>query len=314
MKVSSILGISPFITFADTVTWNWELIHPGKPVTIDNMRIIHCFSGRDDERHFYQVQTAIELHGVHILQIIESYHQVPISTLDSSASIIRIAQNLDNITEIIEEISGLIQSIRDGCDPYIFYRDMRPWYNGSDAKDPLGPGWIYEGVDPTTPGLRYLSGPSGGQSTVMHVLDLFLGVSHDKPGDRSQESSSENEQKDHGFMERMRMYMLGRHREYLQCLAKSPFSIRDIAQRSPTLRDPYNHAVAALKKLRGLHMRIALMYIVSMSKSASPRAADLPVSAQEIGQEVPIRGTGGTEVAVLLKAGIEATSKATLKS
>ena len=54
---------------------------------------------------------------------------------------------------------------------------MRPWLDGNKAKGPDDPEWIYEGVDPSAPELRYLSGPSGGQSTVMHALDAFLDVS-----------------------------------------------------------------------------------------------------------------------------------------
>ncbi|KAF9062635.1 hypothetical protein BDP27DRAFT_1481825 [Rhodocollybia butyracea] len=283
VRISRILGISPVITFSDTVTWNWDLLHPEKPVTIDNMTIIHSFSGTDDERHFYQVQAAIELHGSQLLGIITSYNGISI-TDDSASTIVKIARDLGSMAEIIEEMNDLIRSIRDGCDPYVFYWDMRPWYNGIDAKGPSDPGWIYEGVDPAAPELQYLSGPSGCSSRV------------------------------HG---RMRMYMLGKHREYLQHLEKSTFSLRDFAQRVPTLREPYNDAVTALKKLRSAHMRIATQYIIDMAQTTSPRAASRPVSEsneQEIDVERSVLGTGGTQIAVLLKAGIDATTRAALRN
>ncbi|KAF9068205.1 Indoleamine 2,3-dioxygenase [Rhodocollybia butyracea] len=306
VNVSRILGISPVITFADTVAWNWEFIHPDKPVTIDNMRILHSFSGRDDERHFYQVQAAIELHGAQLLRIVESYNQAPV--VDNSASMNRVVGDLERITEIIGEFSDLIQSTRDGCDPYAFYWHIRPWFNGCDHKNGSDPGWIYEGVDPTAPELQYLCGPSGGQSTVMHALDVFLGVNHDRPeGD-----SMSTERANHGFMERMRMYMLGKHREYLQHLEQSP-SMRDFACRMYTLRDPYNDAVAALKKLRSLHMRIAMSYVVSMSKTTAPWTVHSPVSKREQQEIDQVRGTGGNKVAALLKAGVDATSQSALR-
>ncbi|KAF9061946.1 Indoleamine 2,3-dioxygenase [Rhodocollybia butyracea] len=303
VEVSRILGISPVITFADTVMWNWELIHPDKPVTIDNMSIVHSFTGTDDERHFYQVQAAIELHGAQLLRIIESYNRVS-TVRDDSALMNRVAGDLERIAEFIGEFSDLIQSTRDGCDPYTFYWHIRPWFNGWDPENISDPVWIYEGVDPAAPELKYPSGPSGGQSTIMHTLDVFLGVDHDRPEKDLKSSKRAN----HGFMERMRMYMLGEHREYLQHLEQSPCSVRDFACRVPALRDPYNHAVAALKKLRSLHMRIAMLYIVNMSKTTAPWAVQPPVcklTKQEISRAL---GTGGSNVAALLKAGIDATS------
>ncbi|KAF9068204.1 Indoleamine 2,3-dioxygenase [Rhodocollybia butyracea] len=295
VNVSRILGISPVITFADTVTWNWELIHSDKPVTIDNMTILHTFSGRDDERHFYQVQAAIELHGAQLLCIVESYNRTPI--VDDSASMNRVAGDLERIAEIIGEFSDLIQSTRDGCDPYTFYWHIRPWFNGCDSQNGSVPGWIYEGVNPAAPELQYLCGPSGGQSTIMHTLDVFLGVNHDTP----EKCSMSSERANLGFMERMRMYMLGKHREYLQHLEQSP-SMRDFACRMSTLRGPYNNAVAALKKLRSLHMRIAMSYVFHplVSKLKQP----------EIDR---VLGTGGNKVVALLKAGVDATSQSVLK-
>ncbi|KAJ4475700.1 Indoleamine 2,3-dioxygenase [Lentinula aciculospora] len=323
VEVSRILGIAPILTFADTITWNWELIHPDQPVTIDNMKLAHSFSGRDDERHFYQVQAAVELHGVQLLRIIDDYNRI--SNLDDFTSIFKVSRDLTRLTAIIEEISDLIQSMRSGCDPHIFYWEMRPWVEGSDSKGPSHPGWIYEGVDPTAPELQYLSGPSGGQSTVMHALDLFLDIDHKLQTKRYPAPSAENRSADRGFMDRMRQYMLGEHRAYLEQLKKSPRSIRELAQGTPILREPYNNAVKALKKLRSLHMRIACLYVINMSKTENPRSVCPAVAMMErqsmkmeagsrTEKREPIRGTGGTDLVTLLKAGRDATSRAALKN
>ncbi|KAF5387496.1 hypothetical protein D9757_006517 [Collybiopsis confluens] len=324
VEVSRILGIAPVITFADTITWNWELINPSKPATIDNMKLAHSFSGLDDERHFYQVQAAVELHGTQLLRIIEDYNQIP--NLDDFTSIFKVSRDLTRLAAIIEEFSDLIQSMRSGCDPHLFYWEMRPWYEGSDANGPSHPGWIYEGVDPNAPELQYLSGPSGGQSTVMHALDLFLDIDHKLQKRRYPLPSTENRRADHGFMDRMKQYMMGSHRAYLQRLERSPRSIRELAQRTPALREPYNNAVGALKKLRSLHMRVACLYIVNMSKTVNPRVSSCPganmMERQAAKMEAstrpekrdPIRGTGGTELAVLLKAGRDATARAAVRN
>jgi len=54
-----------------------------------------------------------------------------------------------------------------------------------------------------------LSGPSAGQSSVMHALDIFLDIDHKLKDRRSPAPSANNKKADLGFMERMRLYMPG---------------------------------------------------------------------------------------------------------
>ncbi|KIK53981.1 hypothetical protein GYMLUDRAFT_178103 [Collybiopsis luxurians FD-317 M1] len=320
VEVSHVLGIAPVITYSDTVIWNWELIYPENPVTTDNMTVIHTFSGREDEQHFYLVQAAIELHGVQLLHIIEEYNRI--SSLDQ-LTMAKITGYLAEVTIIIEEISDLIQSIPTGCDPRVFYSEMRPWFNGSNAKGSSDPGWIYEGVDPEAPELKYLSGPSGGQSTLMHALDLFLEIDHTITGDSS--INADNKQVACGFMERMRFYMLGKHRAYLEHLQKLPQSVRQRAKDTPILQKPYNDAVAALKKLRRLHMRTAVLYIVDMARATSSQSSHSVTKKQndpalegatrrdDHERMELVRGSGGSNLTLLLRAGIDATARATMR-
>jgi len=95
--------------------------------------------------------------------------------------------------------------------------------------------------------------------------------------------------------------------EYLRYVSQPSRQVREIAKSNPTLREPYNNAVLALKRLRDIHIRIACLYIISSNKRASVEQAggnenDGPHS----------RGTGGTEVSTLLKAGRDATKRAVL--
>jgi len=61
-------------------------------------------------------------------------------------SISKISRDLSKLTAIIEELNGIIQSVRSVVDPHVFYWEIRPWYEGSQAKGPTEPGWVYEGV------------------------------------------------------------------------------------------------------------------------------------------------------------------------
>ncbi|KAK0496904.1 Indoleamine 2,3-dioxygenase [Armillaria luteobubalina] len=318
VEVSRRLGIAPILTYADTVLWNWEFINPAQQLSIENMRVQDVFSGTDDERSFYSVSYTVELRGVEALQIIDEYNRLP--NLSTYIAMSKVARDLDRLTGIIEDISDIIQSVQPLCDPHVFYWEIRPWFCGSDASGPDAPGWIYDGVPDSH--LLDLSGPSGGQSTLMHALDVFLNIDFAQREKRRPAPSEQNKGGDGGFMERMRRYMPGQHRDYLLHLANTPRSVRELAQNTLSLREPYDAAVMALKKLRDLHMRIACRYIVNMSRTKRGIPAGCPVSAMmdrmdrqnsQNSDQKAVRGTGGNEVSRLLKATRDATRRTMLK-
>ena len=316
VQISRHLGFAPVLTFADTVLWNWELINPTQPLSAENMNFLNLFSGTDDEKNFYRASAMAELRGVEMLRIIDEYYSLP--NVTDMTSISKVARDLTRLAGIIDAISEIIQSVRPVCDPHVFYWDIRPWFEGSNAKEPTGPGWIYEGVEDSH--LLDLSGPSAGQSSVMHALDIFLDIDHKLRQRRHPPPSFENKRADHSFMERMRRYMPGQHQEYLARLSASSPSIREVAQSTLALREPYDTAILALKRLRDSHIRIACLYVVTMSRS-TPIKAGCPASAMinriqaaRKSGKGPVRGTGGNELSVLLKAGRDATKRAALKT
>ncbi|KAI6045606.1 Indoleamine 2,3-dioxygenase [Pisolithus marmoratus] len=314
MAVSAALEIAPVLTYADTVLWNWELIDPKLPVTFENMRFgRHLFSGSDAERNFYYGSARTELVAVEVLHIIHEYHNLP--NVTDFQSVCKIKKLLERLAVSIEDINSSIQAMKEEVDPLMFYWEARPWWNGSGS-GPDAPSWIYEGIGDTSK--LDLSGPSAGQSTAMHAIDLFLDIDHKLQQRRYPAPSQENKRADHGFMDRMRRYMPGGHRKYLEWIAKSPRPVRSVAQDTPVIREHYNAAVSALRKLRDLHIRVACLYVVSMSHTRPPPTC--PVSAvlrrmeREAARQGPATGTGGNELSVLLKAGRDATTRAVLKT
>ena len=119
--------------------------------------------------------------------------------------------------------------------------------------------------------------------------------------------------------------------------------MRSLAAQYPAqLHEPYNAAVKALKKFRDIHIQIACLYIVTQSRKATGPAgagagegagvgagagagagggngaagsmtmmpSACPMMAKK--EREPIRGTGGNELASLLKACRNATTRALL--
>ncbi|KAL5529495.1 hypothetical protein ACEPAG_5480 [Sanghuangporus baumii] len=314
VAVSKILGIAPVLTYADTVLWNAYPTNPALPLTLDNLHFEHLFSGTEDEAEFYRASASIELRGVELLTIIEEYHSIP--DVKDEASTWKISRDLLRITSLIEELSDILQSVRAGCDPHVFHWSVRPWFCGADAGGPTSSGWIYEGVSDSE--RLDLSGPSGGQSTLMHTLDVWLDIDHKLAKRRYPPPSDDNKKSDLGFMDRMRRYMPGQHREYLEYLQNSPRPIRDLVRQTPALREPYNAAVMALKRFRDIHIRVACLYVVTMSKSQRYRCPVMAAIAKEQSDALrsatgPTRGTGGTELTTLLKSTRDATRRAVLE-
>lgn len=242
LEVSNILRMAPVLTFADTVLWNWDLVNPELPVTIENMHFgVELFSGTEDERNFWFGNAKVEMLGVEMLHLFNEYHSLP--NVSDFASVCKINRLLTRLVTIINRVEETLMAMRDLVDPSTFYWQVRPWFNGS-ASGPSDPTWVFEdGPDAST---LDLSGPSAGQSSVMHALDTFLDVDFKLHQRRHPAPSESNKRSDLGFMERMRRYMPGAHRDYLSHLANTSRPLRELAKSTPAVKESYNAAICRL--------------------------------------------------------------------
>ncbi|KAG9082724.1 hypothetical protein FRC06_004882 [Ceratobasidium sp. 370] len=327
VEVSRVLEIAPVLTFADTVLWNYALVDSSKPLSRDNVRSQTLFTASNkaarDEQNFYLCCLGIEIRGIEALQLITKYQNMP--SVSSPRAVAEIQGALDRLCEIIHDLTEILTSVRCSCDPHAFYFAIRPWFRGSDAGGPNTPGWIFEGVGDSSD--LELSGPSAGQSSLMHSLDVFLDVDHKLEKPRFPAPSEQNKKADRTFMQRMQRYMPGRHQQFLTVLGSSANPLREVVVRTPALHESYDSCIRALKGFRDAHMRIACLYVVSMSRSEAAqeaaRKAGCPVAAMfdtmrqngelpapPVTERKVVRGTGGNELSNLLKACRDATTRA----
>lgn len=369
VRISKLLAIAPVLTFADTVLWNHEIIDPSRPLTRSNIRPLTLFTGSSDEANFYGCCAEIELRGVEALRAIANFYEI-FSTKDSNhdEQFLEQAQLcLNTVAGVIQDLTTILTSVRQICDPQAFYFAVRPWFRGSDAAGPVASAssasssstaqssssnrrtWIYQGVDENE--ILELSGPSAGQSSIIHTLDIFLDIDHSNSpettvlapfvsahakqprapqiGPIPASPSSLNKPLPNGeFMSRMRRYMPGSHSSFLEQMTKYTHeqagknSIRNIVIRHPEhLMESYNQAVLALKQFRDAHIRIACLYVVTMSRkcpgSSKPHGDNVSgmgsmCPAMRPRQSEPVRGTGGNELSLLLKSCRDATTRTLL--
>lgn len=300
LEVSSKLDIPPLLTFSDTVLYNWRFRNGDKcedsEPTPDNIRTQTMFTNLIDEEEFYVCSARIELRGVEILELMRV-------TMDETfvgdvIAVSRIKEYLHTIARVIGELKALLLSVKEACDPDTYYNKVRPWFRGEDSAETTRK-WIFEGLD-KRPHLKLpteLSGPSAGQSSMVHVLDVFLGVDHraTSPGKPS-------------FMSRMQSYMPRNHRLFLDHLKANPRPLRAfvVDANDTELLSAYNQAVMSLKEFRDAHMIIATLYILGPARRAFKLANDIAEhnSTTESKTPVgwtPVKGTGGTELVKFLK-------------
>jgi indoleamine 2,3-dioxygenase len=301
LQVCAQLQLPPVNTYTDNVLYNWTLKFPsssGLP-TISNLRCQTLFTGTRDEEEFYLSSTRIELRGVEALELMRA--TMDEAFVGDSIAIRRITTYLQAMSRVITELTDSMLAVKEGCDPDVFYRDIRPWFRGEDS-DPGKRKWIFEGLEehPELEEPTELSGPSAGQSPLVHALDIFLGV------DQYSRSPSATEQA--VFLARMQSYMSRHHRNFLHHLSVNPRPLRTLVATAgdSTLVEAYNAAVQSLKEFRDAHMIIVTLYIVLPAKRA--RAAAQKTETEQ--DKPPLQGTGGTNLVNFLKGVRDRTSDA----
>jgi len=245
--ISTYFGLPPLVTHAALDLYNWRLINPDGKFELENLTSVFMITGDKSESHFYLTMVAIEYEGRIILN-----------------AIISLITGKNNLTNVLQEISITISKIieimnkmRTGCDPTFFFNKLRIFLTGWTNETLFPNGMNLENVESNA----RLSGGSAAQSSIIQVLDIFLGVTHSHP-----------------FLNKMRDYMPIKHRQFLIWLETCP--------RCPSLihndetKNLYNECVTKLSLLRSIHMGFIHTYIFSQSTNSK--------------SAISSEGTGGT--------------------
>jgi len=248
-QVSNYFGIPPLLTHLAVDLVNWRKIDPTGPFDLENVTTPITVTADPSESHFYKVMIVIEYYGANILNAIIDLMYGKISVVDA----------LETIDETLNKFIETIEQMRKGCDPDFFYNTLRIFLTGWTNETLFPEGMTLEGIDTNVK----WSGGSAAQSSIIQVLDIFLGVTHQN-----------------GFLKEMRNYMPSKHREFLTWLEAQPNCRVFLTDQS---KDLYNQCIGKLSKFRSIHMGLIHTYI--LSKAATSKSA------------IAKEGTGGTELA-----------------
>lgn len=347
LEVSSYMALPPILTYSDDVLYNWKIkdVPDGQsPLpTMHNIAIQTTFSSSRSEEHFYLVPAYIELRGAVALSLMSLIMDE--AFVHDDLALRRIIRYLQHLARVIDGLTEILMTMRDECDPEVFYHEVRPWFKGQDSMHG-GRKWVFEGVGDegyehlTHPTEYDLHGPSAGQSSLIHAIDIFVGVGSASPSGTDTDSEQAHDGKGKNrdsFLARMQNYMPRHHRAFLRHLAANPRPLRALVEaetivgRNPELLAAYNAAVKALRTFRDAHLRIVAMYIVGPSRrvEAGERSVN-PAKRAEVSATVAgvsatshpsveeaassaEKGTGGTNAMTFLKGVRNRTARAIIE-
>lgn len=318
------LEVPPVATYAGVCLWNYKPIFPDEPADdLDNLACLQTFTGSLDEQWFYLVSVAIEARGAPSLPLML---QAMAAARVGDTTVV--TDCLQHLAEILDEINVLLQRMYDNCDPYIFYKRIRPYLAGSKnmADAGLPRGLLYDdGSD--QPEYRQYGGGSNAQSTLIQFFDIVLGVEHRPTGvsrkSTGTASTETGHRSRHGFIHEMRAYMPGPHRRFLEDV-DSIANIRPFVEArrdDPALRIAYDACLAMLRAMRDKHIQMVSRYIIVQSRDAraSHAAGSGEAPAMNLATATPtdkkkLRGTGGTALIPFLKQARDETSEPTIET
>jgi len=270
--VAERLGRPPVLSYASYALHNWRRINSAGPVALGNIVLLQNFLAGVDEEWFILVHVDIEAKVAPALSAIGPAQQAVVEDLGAV-----LAQHLVTIAFALDRAYATLLRMPERCDPYIYYRRVRPYIHGWKNHPALSEGVVYEGVSAYDGVPQQFRGETGAQSSIIPSLDAALGISHKDDPLRP-------------YLMEMREYMPPAHRTFIEAIELGP-SIRQYViahrQQQPALRDAYNACVRQISHFRSTHLEYAGRYIHSQSQ----HDADNPTTV----------GTGGTPFMRYLK-------------
>ena len=272
------LGRPPVLSYASYCLDNWRRIDPDGPLELSNLEILQNFLGGADEDWFILVHVQIEALAGPILAAVE-----PIWRAVEKQQVEALVPALEQVAGALERIVATLRRMPEHCDPYVYYRRVRPFIHGWKDHPALPVGLLYEGVHAFEGEPQQFRGETGAQSSIVPTLDALLGVGHGPDPLRV-------------YLDEMRSYMPPGHLAFVEALESGP-SLRAFVKRAAAseLSEAYDACIHWLATFRGIHLEYADRYI----HSQAPMGAANPTQV----------GTGGTPfMAYLAKHRDETTS------
>jgi indoleamine 2,3-dioxygenase len=264
VAVASRLGRPPVLSYASYALDNWRRLDPNGPIALGNLALLQNFLGGLDEEWFITVHIQIEAQAASALSALPRAQR---AVGEGAGPAVTAALSL--VAGALGRMNQTLLRMPENCDPYVYYRRVRPFIHGWQ-QHPV----IYEGVAEYGGVAQTFYGETGAQSTIVPCLDAVLGVRHRQDELRV-------------YLAQMRVYMPRAHVAFLEQLEAGP-SVREfvLGGADAEQRLAYDACVAGVEAFRSTHLEYARHYIQKQA---------------QIGANSTVYGTGGTPFMRYLK-------------
>lgn len=264
------LDQQPLLQYSGYVLDNWGLIDPAAPVDLDNIYMIQKFAAGTDEAWFVLIHVAIEAQAGQALALF-----APIIAAAEAGDVDTARTLLEQMVGIWAGINAIFDRMPEQCDPYIYFRRVRPYIHGWKDNPALGAGVVYQGVERLDGQPQAYRGQTGSQSSIVPSMDALLGVGHAADPLKA-------------YLDELHIYRPTGHRRFIEDV-RAASKLRSFVSGAGNkgLTDAYNGAIQAVAAFRSRHLEYAASYI---NKQGSKTAGNDP--------DV---GTGGTPFMKYLK-------------
>ncbi|CAN5338895.1 hypothetical protein BH09PSE4_BH09PSE4_02010 [soil metagenome] len=264
------LGQQPLLQYSGYVLDNWGLLDPTKGVSLDNIYMIQKFAAGTDEAWFVLVHVAIEARAGEALALF-----APLISAVADGDADRARDILRRIVAVWADINPIFDRMPEQCDPYIYFRRVRPYIHGWKDNPALNGGIVYEGVDRFEGMPQSFRGQTGSQSSIVPSMDALLGIGHAADPLRA-------------YLDELHIYRPPAQRRFIDDVrAQSQLRAFVSRESNKTLTEAYNAAVRAVADFRSRHLEYAASYINKQGSHAAGNDTEI--------------GTGGTPFMKYLK-------------
>ena len=269
-EVAVLLDRPPILSYASYALNNWRRLDASGPVEIGNICLLQNFWGGADEEWFVIIHVDIENRAGAALCRLR-----PAQEAASHGDISALTEHLEAIRDALQGMYAVLLRMPDLCDPYIYYRRVRPYIFGWKDHPAIPNGLVYDGVAAYGERPRQFRGETGAQSSIIPALDAVLGVRHADDPLRA-------------YLLEIRDYMPVDHRRFIAQIEAGP-GVRDVvlSDRSSDLVDAYDECVELVRGFRAKHLEYAATYIQHQAQVGATNPTEV--------------GTGGTPFMRYLK-------------
>ena len=246
------LGRPPVLSYASYALDNWRRLDPEGPVALGNIALLQNFLGGLDEDWFIGVHIDIEARAAPVLREVG-----PLADAVRRGDETDVCERLFRVASGIETLVHVLERMPEFCDPYIYYRRVRPFIHGWANQPALPRGLVYEGVDELGGAPQRLRGETGAQSGIVPALDALLGVQHADDPLRA-------------YLQEMRDYMPPGHRAFVEAIKAAPALRPFVRARAPghgELGLAYDECLHWLEAFRSTHLDYAARFIHRQSQT-----------------------------------------------